>query len=436
MTTAGDRFVTQHRYQNSQIDLDEPDIPNGQGFRESCNPRQPQQATLMDWWPPDFRDQEASVENGYVQNNYNRGYQNHFQGQIRHRERFGGQNQAPFRPQRRQQQQRSGNQYPTQQQRVPPNNTVTSKPPLTKSFFRRQRRNRNRFQAAEATNENLLLGNNRFATLAEFDGQNDNDVDRNQEQTTAANMPTVSSRPARKQKKQPRHLVVEDEDKGQEPLSKAVPLCDNDKKFKNRPYLEPVRTRAHLNTLAERNKNAVARHVIRYCVEAAPFFDKWVCDQYEYQVWQKFQKLGSDTDSDHAHWAQEIVKRTKTRDSRINKEFCVTQMTRLQKSILTASNEVTRSQGELAAFAPAMLPAQTSRSSSADVAQSQPEQTVTGQILFADEILHKYIQVQTHYVAKKCATRVAIAVAEQAEYTALQLFENRTTAHQKTHAAV
>ncbi|CAF1634809.1 unnamed protein product, partial [Didymodactylos carnosus] len=249
-------------------------------------------------------------------------------------------------------------------------------------------------------------------------------------------MPAVPNRPARKQKKQPRRFVAEDEDKGQEPLSKVGPLCDDDKKFKNRPYLEPVRIRAHLNTLAERNKNAVARHVIRYCVEAAPFLDKWVCDQYEYQVWQKFLKLGSDTDSGHIHWAQEIVKRTKTRDSRINKEFCVTQMTRLQKSILTASNEVTRSQGELAAFAPAMLPAQTSRSSSAGVAQSQPEQTVTGQVLFADEILRKYIQVQTHYVAKKCATRVAIAVAEQAEYTALQLFENRATAHQKTHAAV
>ncbi|CAF4516036.1 unnamed protein product, partial [Didymodactylos carnosus] len=144
------------------MDLDEPDIPNGQGFRESRNPRQPQQATLMDWWPQDFRDQEVSFENGYVQNNHNRGYQNQFQGQTRQwqnsrqsqakafryrnatqnrsggynygpfrfdyrqngaggrsngpyrnyqdrysRERFGGQNQAPFRPQRRQQQQRS-----------------------------------------------------------------------------------------------------------------------------------------------------------------------------------------------------------------------------------------------------------------------------------------------------------------------------------------
>ncbi|CAF1234104.1 unnamed protein product [Didymodactylos carnosus] len=65
-------------------------------------------------------------------------------------------------------------------------------------------------------------------------------------------MPTVSSRPAGKQKKQPCRLAAEDEDEGQEPLSKAVPLCDDDKKFKNRPYLEPVRIRAHLNTLAER----------------------------------------------------------------------------------------------------------------------------------------------------------------------------------------
>ncbi|CAF0827737.1 unnamed protein product [Didymodactylos carnosus] len=119
----------------------------------------------------------------------------------------------------------------TQQRRVPPNNMVTSKPPLTKSFLRRQRRNRNRFQAAQATNGNLLLGDNRFAALAEFDGQNDNGVDRNQKQTTAANMSTVSSRPTRKQKKQPRQFVAEDEDKGQEPLSKAVPLYDNDKKF-------------------------------------------------------------------------------------------------------------------------------------------------------------------------------------------------------------
>ncbi|CAF1637217.1 unnamed protein product, partial [Didymodactylos carnosus] len=93
----------------------QPDILNGQGFQESRNPRQLQQATLMDWWPQDFRDQEVSFENGYGQNNHNRGYQNHFQGQARqwqnsrqsqdkafryrnsNQNRFGGYKYGPFR---------------------------------------------------------------------------------------------------------------------------------------------------------------------------------------------------------------------------------------------------------------------------------------------------------------------------------------------------
>ncbi|CAF1490468.1 unnamed protein product, partial [Didymodactylos carnosus] len=148
------------------------------------------------------------------------------------------------------------------------------------------------------------------------------------------------------------------------------------------------------------------------------------------------EKLGSGDYSDHLHWAHEIVKRTKTRDTRANKEFCVNQMNRLKKSILTASNEVTRAQGELAMFVPAMLPGQTSRLSNAGVAQQQPERSVTAQFLFAHDILRKYIQSHTQYVARKCANRVAIADAEQAEFAALQLFEKRATPQQKAHAAL
>ncbi|CAF4478876.1 unnamed protein product [Didymodactylos carnosus] len=106
--------------------------------------------------------------------------------------------------------------------------------------------------------------------------------------------------------------------------------------YKNRSYLRADHIRRYLFSLSKPSDiGPTARYINRFVTVSAPIYDAWIRDNYEYQVVEKLLETGTKD----KHWAHEIVKKSKSRDDNVNRQYCIDKISELQRAI---SNQKTQ----------------------------------------------------------------------------------------------
>ncbi|CAF4576342.1 unnamed protein product, partial [Didymodactylos carnosus] len=168
-----------------------------------------------------------------------------------------------------------------------------------------------------------------------------------------------------------------------------------------------------------------------------PIYDAWIRDNYEYQVVEKLLEIGTKD----KHWAHEIVKKSKSRDDNVNRQYCIHKISELQRAISNHGNAVTKLQSELIAFVPYYndVPGNTNNNGPVvthDEAAIQNARKPKIHLRAADNTIQEYLKIHTKKLAEICANRVQTAYAELKEFENLKTFEEKATPLQRAHVKI
>ncbi|CAF0971996.1 unnamed protein product [Didymodactylos carnosus] len=212
----------------------------------------------------------------------------------------------------------------------------------------------------------------------------------------------------------------------------------NPNEYKSRPYLRADHIRRYLYSLSKPSDiGPTARHINRFVTVSAPIYDAWIRDNYEYQVVEKLLEIGTKD----KHWAHEIVKKSKSRDDNVNRQYCIDRISELQRAISNHGNAVTKLQSELIAFAPYYndVPGNINNNGTTvthEEVAAQNARKPRMHIRLADNTIQEYLKIHTKKCAEICANRVHTAYAELKEFENLKTFEEKATPLQRAHVKI
>ena len=140
--------------------------------------------------------------------------------------------------------------------------------------------------------------------------------------------------------------------------------------------------------------------VCAYALNTIEAYDKWVHNQSDVQVWERFYDLGRKDD----YWAKEVINITHTREAKTNRVVYEKKISHFTIACFDANNIIKRNMRDLSP---------NTKIKSATVVASK-----------AHDILLDYIKESTQGLSKMSINRIRRAIMEKVKWNARKAFEN------------
>lgn len=208
---------------------------------------------------------------------------------------------------------------------------------------------------------------------------------------------------------------------------------NNNKRWleKSRPYLRSDHIRNWLKKQQDDDRNihfaALDQYNVNFCIKAAPVLDQLARDRMEIQVLDVCLSL---IDGDPSFIPKEISELSRSRDTNVNRQLCVSRKTKAGKSVDNMSQLFGQFQSELAAYLPAISP--TEQPVVRNQPAPSPRSILQDRHKYTRDIAISYIAQFTDYVKKGAILRVDLARAEGSERIAYGKFKEKSTSAQNS----